>query len=122
MKYKFGDLVHYKPFYIEPNCPCALEVIKFDEKKQKYIYLELNDVFLGEELTLCRFGENDLEYLSAIDGVNDYLVNAEVFLTSPEDIDLFCYPLYDYVGKEEIKVRLGVRRLTASFQKVRKKK
>ena len=108
MKFKFGDLVHYKPFY-EPNCPCVLEIIDFDEKKQKYICMEVDIGFPGEDLIICLCSETDLEYLSAVADVNEYLYDGEPLITNP-NLDLYYFDVFEFVGKEEIKIRSAVRR------------
>ena len=108
MKYKFGDLVHYKPLYRD-NDPLNLQIIGFDEKKQKYICMDYDLGYPYEVLTVWLCREDDLEYLNEVADINEYTFDGEILFPNP-NIDLYYYEVYEPVGKEQIKVRNAVRR------------
>lgn len=111
MKYKFGDLVYYKP---APDCgiPFYMEVIDFCEKKNKYVCMDYSLYAPFAEpsyIYLC--SEEDLGYLSEVDNVDDYLFDGKPPLTKKlSKLDYYYFKIYEPMGEDtEILVRDAVR-------------
>ena len=111
MRFKFGDIAYYRPLFdgTEDSIE-VMQVVGFEPRRGKYIcmVLDLYEPLIDPMLCLCC--EEDLELLETLTDTYPDLRNCTQPLIKEKHIDLFCFPLYNMVGKEQIKVRNAVRR------------
>ena len=116
-KYKFGDLVYYKPAST-PDLPLHLEVIGFSERKNKYICLFFDTYAM--QIETCRIylcSEEDLGYLSEVNNVNDYLIDGKPPITEKlSRLDYYYFPVFEPDGKNiDVLLRKAIRHKSSSI-------
>lgn len=103
MKFKYGDFV-----YIPKEGVSEMQVIDFDEKKQKYRCVFFCSYSPGDDATAIEFvAEEELDLIRNDKGEYEYQDEEPFF---PRDIDQNYFDIYEYIDGKDVLIRKEFRK------------
>ncbi|NLN80236.1 MAG: hypothetical protein GX132_02395 [Erysipelotrichia bacterium] len=103
MKYKYGDIFHYKPSYYLPIYKTGfdpLQILRFDETRQRYLCFIFDMDGTSDTWHLAYIKEEDLEALEKINEDANKWRKANGSPIVDEDLDTRYFKIYVYDGLE----------------------
>lgn len=103
LKYKYGDIIYCKNYLILDNEPFPMQILSYDEKKEKYLCIDTSEYSPCDVGTIIYLiAESDLEYFEKIDEAYSKEIKKIYNSLFQENTDTRYFNIYEVTEKGEV--------------------
>ncbi len=105
MKYKYGDIIYCKNYLILDNEPFPMQILSYDEKKEKYLCVFASEYSPGDIGTcIYLIAESNLEYFEKVDEAYSKEIKRIFNPLFPKNMDIRYFDIDEITDKGEVVV------------------